>query len=61
MGDTAFWAMRMISVCPCTLAAAGGEGEGSSLTEGSDAELLADDGTAGDYEAAVDAVLAGIA
>ena len=43
------------------LAAAGGEGEGSSLAAVEDAELLADGGNAGDYEAAVDAVLAGIA
>ena len=46
---------------PMYLSAAGGEGEGSSLSEVSDAELLAADGNAGAYEAAVDAVLAGVA
>jgi hypothetical protein len=46
---------------PMHLAAAGGEGEGSSPTEGEDSELLVNAGSSGDYESAVDAVLAGIA
>jgi hypothetical protein len=46
---------------PLHRAEAGGEGEGSSPTEGEDAELLASAGGSGDYESAVDAVLAGIA
>jgi hypothetical protein len=46
---------------PMPLAAAGGEGEGGSLSDVSGAELLADDSTTGQFEAAVDAVLAGIA
>jgi len=44
---------------PIPVAAAGGEGE--SLTEADDTEMLAQAGTARDYASAVDAVLAGIA
>jgi hypothetical protein len=45
---------------PMPLAAAGGEGEGNSLTAVEDDGLSADGGNTGDYEAAVDALFAGI-
>ncbi len=46
---------------PMYLSAAGAEGEGSPLSEVPDAQLLAAGGDTGTYEAAVDAVLAGVA